>query len=321
MMTLRSGQMIVHIHPDETSMGAAAAESAIQSGLNAKAEGKRVVFWLMAAPSGFTFYDAFVGRVRSDSAAAELVRNARFYQFDDYPIPRGSERFPVTFRHLLETRLFDPIRTAAGGIGSVNPLELTGDGTKDSEVVQRYTEFLADELSATESVVIEVKGIGMDGHWGFHGAETPLEDPPGLMRVPVSSANIRQQMIDWPDYFPSVDSVPKYAVTANVGLFMQADHIIDVVPQAEKEYAILACYGNDQTHPAVPSSAAKEHPAAESHIASPAARALFEVRGIDGQAQARNRLPRESVERLKRLWHTPEDVDAMLRVLRDLQLA
>ncbi len=315
MTSLMAGTVPVHIHPDERVMGNAAADTVIKAGLAARARANDVVLWTMAAPSAFSFYDALVARAGADPEVADLLGAARFYQFDDYPISRSSDRFPVTFRHLLETRLFEPLRRAIGGIGEVCALDLVGEAAADAELMARYAAALSAELNDPNTTVIEIKGIGMDGHWGFHGAETPLNDPAAFRRVPMKSANIHQQMIDWPAFFPTRESVPEYAVTANIELFLKADLIVDIVPQAEKEYAVLACYGTEAVHPAIPSSAIKTHPHALSHVTAAAARSLIAVRNGDAP-----RLDPDTVIRLEALWDSEDDRAMMNAVLADLSL-
>ena len=56
--------------------GQAAADAAINSGLKAIDRGLLPVFWLMAAPSAFTFYSAFVERARTDSRIVAMARQA-----------------------------------------------------------------------------------------------------------------------------------------------------------------------------------------------------------------------------------------------------
>ena len=117
-----------------------------------------------------------------------------------------------------------------------------------------YRDRLLSVLDDPGSVVVQVKGIGMDGHWAFHGSETPIDASADIIRVPMGEANRHQQMIDWPEYFRRIEEIPEHAVTCTVELLLKADVIVDVVPQAEKEYAVLACYGDSTVSPAVPSS-------------------------------------------------------------------
>ncbi len=313
-MDFHSGRVRITVARDEAAMGALAAEEAARAAKDAAASGKKVAFWLMAAPSGFSFYEAFVARTREDPGLAAVVRSARYFQFDDYPIGRGDPRFPVTFRHLLETRFFGPLEKASGPLAGKRLLELGGDAG-DEAVLEGYREALLEVLEDDLWFVIEVKGIGMDGHWGFHGRETPLDSPPGLIRVPMSPLNVQQQLLDWPRYFRTVSDVPATAVTANVGLFLKADRILDLVPQRTKEFAVLACYGPGPVSPLVPSSALKTHPDARSYLTELSAEALLEYRR---RGTPESPVSEETLERLKGAWRSPGDPDRERRNVEEM---
>ena len=321
-----SGSIELMIAATDKEAGQAAADAVIDSGLKAIDRGQRPVFWLMAAPSAFTFYSAFVERARTESRIVAMARQAEWFQFDDYPISRKSPLFPVTFRHLLETEFYQPLIHTVGNIGTINHLELTGNEQNDQLVIEGYKERLISVIEDPECYVIQVKGIGMDGHWGFHGAETPLDAEAGLIRVEMNPANRRQQMIDWPEFYPEEENVPRYAVTCTVALFLRADRIIDIVPQPQKEYAVLACYGNDSIHPSLPSSAIKNHPEASSYLTLKSARSFLELKELRSK-DSNARISPESLTRLKRYWqdkNNPEDAESnvrdMLKVLNDLEL-
>lgn len=290
-----AGAVEISVASDTAGMGRAAQDVVRRQAIAAVARGQQLAFWVMAAPSGFSWYEALVADAAADPEFATAVRGATFYQFDDYPIARGDERFPVTFRHLLESRLFGPLTAAGVSPAAVRLLELDGSEA-DAATMARYGEELAARLADPASFVIEIKGIGMDGHWGFHGRETPLEAPPGLMRVLINAENRRQQTIDWPEYFPTPDRVPDYAATATVSLFMQADLIVDLVPQPEKAFAVLASYGSGRTVPDIPSSLLVRHPNARSFLTEGSAALLAPAR--------RDGLPlgRAAINRVTEIW-------------------
>ena len=305
MKELRAGDLVVYVCNDEKTMGDEAANRVLNEVRYAHSRGLTPVLWLMAAPSGFEFYEALVTQARASADISRMLDGIDIYQFDDYPISRESGRFPVTFRALLESRLIDPLKREVRITPNWHPLELTGDENSDDVVMARYSESLMSVLDSPRHYVVEVKGIGMDGHWGFHGGETPLDAPARIMRVPMNAENVAQQMIDWPEYFQETSDVPANAVSCNVALFMRADVIVDVVPQQSKEYSVLAAYGTDEVIGAIPSSAAKQHENAVSFVTQSAGRALLEYRerAEEGLSPA---LSEGTMERLKRIWEDPE---------------
>ena len=285
---------------------------------------KVIVFWLMAAPSGFPFYQALIERVERDIFLRKIIKKTHFFQFDDYPISRNSKKFSVTFRYLLENEFFKPLKNLCGKLPYIHFLELTGTD-KDKEISIAYKEDLLD-LREKNSYIIQLKGIGMDGHWGFHGSETPLDMPLDMIEVPMNKQNVHQQRIDWPKLFPRAEDVPKTAYTFNVNMFLLADEIIDNVPQPTKEYAVLTTYGTDDIINAIPSSALKKHHNAQAYITEKAAKALIEFR--KGRDKDKGyKLNDTTLNRLKNLWkdganqpYSSQNIRIMERVLRKLNM-
>ncbi len=324
MEILKAADVRIHVCDDENQMGHLAAERVVQEILDAKRRGQTPVLWLMAAPSGFAFYNSLCGMARNDSRVAEALNGIEIFQFDDYPIARDNPRFPVTFRYLLEDRVIAPLTEISGLKPLWRPLDLTGDLNKDDTIAALYATEVGKRLESKNYHVVEVKGIGMDGHWGFHGAETPLDNPPGIIRVPMNAENIAQQMLDWPQYYGKPQDVPSEAYSCNVALFLEADAIIDVVPQAAKEYSVLATYATEGVIPEIPSSAVKKHRNAAAFVTAVAAGALREFR--ENSATGNEPLLSEvAIDRLQGIWRQQkglsdpqESIDLMMGVLQKI---
>jgi len=211
-----------------------------------------------------------------------------------------------------------------GELPYIHFLELTGTD-KDKEISIAYQKELLD-LKEENSYIIQLKGIGMDGHWGFHGSETPLNMPPDMIAVPMNKQNIQQQRIDWPKFFPRAEDVPKTAYTFNVNMFLLADEIIDNVSQSTKEYAVLATYGTDDIINEIPSSALKKHHKAQAYITEEASKALIEFReGRDNNKVYK--LSNTTLNRLRDLWkddtdqlYSQQNIKTMEEVLRKLNM-
>lgn len=326
MRTITTSPVPVTVFSTEQEMGVAGAERVLHEVRRARQMNKKPVLWLMAAPSGFSFYRALVGRAVDDPATASDLDGVEVFQFDDYPIARDAEQFPVTFRSLLEELVVHPMRRRAGVELRWHPLELTDDDEHNNAVTAEYQSVLESRLDDDRAWVVEVKGIGMDGHWGFHGAETPLDSPPAIINVAMNAENIAQQMIDWPQFFTRPEDVPKEAYSCNVALFLRADAVVDLVPQASKEYSVLATYANAVVVEAIPSSALKRHDNAVSYVTAAAARALVEyVERRD--AETHPPLTDDTWHRLVAIWRNPDRprvekhaVETMTTVLRGLEI-
>lgn len=300
---LIAGKVKIFIESDEASMGKRTADMIAGELKKAAAAKKTPVLWLMAAPSGFAFYKAFVELSGKDKDLRALLPKTHFFQFDDYPVSRKDPKFPITFRALLEDYFFRPLEKVTGKLANIHLLELTGEASDDG-VTKDYVALLTKFLDDDDFFVIQIKGIGMDGHWGFHGSETPLDRSPGIIKVPMKGQNVHQQKLDWPEYFKTDEDVPKFAYSCTVSLFLKADYIVDNVPQAAKEFSILAAYGNDSIINDIPSSALKNHPNAAAVLTEKSARSLAEYRERLA-ATGEKKIPAEMHERLKAIWKEP----------------
>ena len=296
---MKSGYTTIYIEQTEDMMGSKAAQKAVSSLKEAFATGATPVMWMMAAPSGFAFYSSFVKIVKQDVVLQEVIKKTHFFQFDDYPIVRNDKRFPITFRHLLETHFFTPLERLIGKLSGINYLELTGE-ENDVNIAEDYKQKLIHVLIDPSYFVLQIKGIGMDGHWGFHGSETPLHREPMIMKVPINELNKQQQMLDWPEFFSSMNDVPPFAYTCTVSLFMKADMIIDLVPQSSKAFSILATYGIPTPHPLIPSSLLITHKNSYSFITKASSWALLDY-------LEKGELTDQTIKKLLSVWDNPSN--------------
>lgn len=308
-MEFFAGYTIIHVMQNADSMGLASAKLALQTMQKAMKAGRKPALWLMAAPSGLAFYRAFVDLCAIDPEYAALCRETEFFQFDDYPISRNDRRFPITFRNLLESYFFKPLAQTVGPLKNIHLLEL-GNGDEE-EAAKRYAEKLISVADDPKKFLVQLKGIGMDGHWGFHGSETPLDRSTGIIRVPMNEANIHQQMLDWPEYFPAEADVPRYAYTCDVSLFLRAHLIIDNVPQRSKMYSVLATYAIDEVIQDIPSTAIKQHPKSYAYLTMDSAGALLELKRLR-ENDSHAKLPEEWIRKLDALWDS-DDIESSTR--------
>lgn len=314
----------VTVAPDEAVMGRLTADHIVRTLKSKAGAGITTALWLMAAPSAFAFYKELIETAKQDAPLRDILKQTHFFQFDDYPISRQSPKFEATFRRLLEKHLFEPLSAILDELPNLHPLELTGTNA-DATVQNAYRDTIIG-LRDKGVYFIQLKGIGMDGHWGFHGAETPLEGRPDMITVPMNSQNARQQMLDWPEFFPTLADVPSTACTFNVPMFLLADEVVDNVPQASKAYSVLATYGTEAVINEVPSSAIKKHGQARAYLTKASASALLEFRQAR-QSDPRAKLGADTLRKLRELWRDPSAPDAenqnvklMEKVLRKLEM-
>lgn len=265
---LETGNAAVLVYPDEESMGLASAlRLAAEQTRLAEANGKASMI-LMAAPSAYSFYDAYVRLAQSSKRLQEAIRKTHFFQFDDYRLPL---HHPASFQYLLFTALFQ--RLAA--YYDPEKVHFFDGAAQDIDAeCKRY-----GDLILGHGPDLQLKGTGENGHWGFHEPGIPIDGEPRFMRVALTEENVAQQMRDHPHLFPSPAAAPREAYTANVPLFMRTRVLIeDNIPQPSKAFALLACYGSEKTDAITPSSMLKTHARAVIRTTEAAAWALMEYR-------------------------------------------
>ena len=283
--------VVVYETPAEMGLASALAIAAEQCRL--VAEKGETSLQLMAAPSAFPFYEAYVRLAQTSQELQRAIKQTHFFQFDDYLLPGHHQ---ASFRFLLTHHLFGPLADwyDCAKVHLYEPDVVGADAANAA-----YTELLL-----THGPDLMLKGQGEDGHWGFHQPGIPIDGPPAFITVRMNEMNISQQMRDHPELFRQRADVPAEAYTANVALFMKTKVLIeDNVPQAAKAYALLASYGNDVVDSCCPSGAVKKHPAAIARTTAAAAWALLEYR-------ERGRLSAEAMAKLDEIWETPGEPEA-----------
>jgi len=286
----QAGNLDVVIYDSPRDMGLASAIAIASEQCRLVAERGETSLQLMAAPSAFPFYEAYIGLAQLSDELQEAVGRTHFFQFDDYLLPGHHQ---ASFRFLLTHHLYGPLSEWYDS-KLIHLFEPDVDGPE--EACRKYTELLL-ELGPE----LMLKGQGEDGHWGFHQPGIPVEGEPDFITVQMNEMNVAQQMRDHPTLFREPEDVPAEAYTANVPLFMRTKELVeDNVPQASKAYAIVASYGNDTVDDCCPSSALKTHPAAVARTTMAAGWALVEYR-------EKGRLSADAMARLDEIWETPGD--------------
>jgi len=263
--SFRHNGLTFRIYQNSQDMGAASAHALAVKQIELAPRRTRIGFMIMAAPSAFAFYEAYVRLAALSPELRDAIAQTDFFQFDDYPL---SATHPATFRYLLNEHFFSKLKQVCSRV-NFHPLDVDAN---PAEACRRYTERVL-----ASGPDLQLKGVGENGHWGYHEPGVPLDDPPAFMAAKLSAENAAQQLRDHPALFRKPDDVPSEAYTANVTLFLRTRACIeDNVPQASKAFALLAAYGTDIVSATVPSSALKRHPSATVCTTAAAAWALEE---------------------------------------------
>lgn len=269
---IEAGGVRICVYGSPAEMGLASALGIASAQYKLVAENAETSMIIMAAPSAYPFYEAYARLVRCSADLQKTLRSTHLFQFDDYPLP---VHHPASFRFLLLQRFIMPLSQYCDP-AKVHLLE--ADSPDPEAACSLYGQSILEH-----GPDLQLKGLGENGHWGFHEPDVPLEGEPCFMKVRLTEGNVAQQMRDHPGLFDSPNAVPKEAYTANVALFLRTRHLIEEnVPQGSKAFALLAAYGSDVVDASVPSSALKKHPNAVVRTTMSAAWALlgYRKRGV-----------------------------------------
>ena len=152
---------------------------------------------------------------------------------------------PQCFSNFLKAHIFD-----LKPFGSVNLINAGAD--KDDEIA-RYSALLK-----SHPIDIVCMGIGENGHIAFNDPPVAdFNDKALIKKVELDDVCRMQQVHD--GCFPDFDSVPKYALSLTVPVFMSAKTLICTVPAPTKAEAVYRTL-NWEISEACPATVMRRHP-------------------------------------------------------------
>jgi glucosamine-6-phosphate deaminase len=242
--TLVVGNLQVKIFADRAALGRAAAFEAAASLKQAIREKGLARAIFAAAPSQNELLAGL-----SEDASVDWQKVVAFH-LDEYLGLAGDA--PQSFQTYLKEHLFDRVRP-----GQVNFLQgATADPTAETA---RYGSLLAEA-----GLDLACIGIGENGHIAFN--DPPFADFNDLQKVRIvdlDEVSRVQQVHD--GCFPSLETVPRQALTVTIPAILAARTIICVVPGPTKAQAVFDSLNGPIT-PLCPASILREHPAAQLFI-------------------------------------------------------
>ncbi len=151
---------------------------------------------------------------------------------------------PASFRRYLQERLFDhlPLRQT---------YLLAGDAVDPVEECDRYASLLAER-----TIDVACIGIGENGHLAFNDPPADF-DLPDLVHVVALDEACRQQQVG-EGHFPTLDDVPKQALSLSIPAIISAKTISCVVPDKRKQTAVH-CTLEGPLSPNCPASVLRQH--------------------------------------------------------------
>lgn len=213
-----SEQTWVKIHPDREGLGRLAARDVGDELRRLLAAQDRVRMLFAAAPSQSDMLRALTAEPGIDWSRVTA------FHLDEYVgLPKDS---PQTFGNWLRSEIFDLVP-----VGEVHIME--ADDAVD-RLLAGYPAKLAEV-----PVDIACIGIGVNGHIAFNEPSiADFEDPLAIKLVDLEEASRRQQVDD--GCFPSLDDVPRQAVTLTIPTILASHRIFCVAPGPSKSRAVCA---------------------------------------------------------------------------------
>ena len=106
-------------------------------------------------------------------------------------------------------------------------------------------------------------GIGENGHLAFNDPPADFETTSPYIVVALDKACRNQQFGE--GWFPTLDDVPKQAISMSIHQIMQSAHIICSVPDERKAKAVKDCLENEVS-PLYPASILQQHPSCSLYL-------------------------------------------------------
>ena len=228
--------MNISVHDTAAAAGQAAAEAAADTLRDAIRDRGRAVFVAATGNSQLDFLAHLTVAPGID------WRRTTMFHLDEYiGIPAGH---PASFRRYLTERFLGRVP-----VGTVHLV--AGDAPDIAAELTRLNGLIAG--TAIDAAFI---GIGENGHVAFNDPQADFATETPFIVVDLDEACRRQQVGE--GWFPSLDAVPRQAVSMSVRQILRAARIVCTVPDARKAQAVKETV-EGEIGPMVPASILRTH--------------------------------------------------------------
>jgi glucosamine-6-phosphate deaminase len=234
--------MILRVFDDKKSLGAAAAEQAVQAIRRAVKDRGAARIIAATGTAQLEFLDVLT---RAEGIEWKKVEMFHLDEYVGLPI-----NHPASFRKYLLEYLINKV-----GITRHHLLDGTGDA---SETARRVGEALR-----SAPIDIAFVGIGENGHLAFNDPPADFETEEPYIVVELDEACRRQQVGE--GWFANISEVPRRAISMSVRQVLKAKEILGVVPDMRKAPAVKLCF-EGEVSPMAPASILRTHPAATIYL-------------------------------------------------------
>ncbi len=234
-MNMEGNTMKVRVLKNYEELGKAAGEFSAEIIKKAIAEKGKARIVLSTGASQF---ETLKTLVESDVDWSKV----EMFHLDEYiNLP---ESHPASFRKYLKERFVSKVNLKAAHF-------VDGEGNVEETIRKLTEEIRKDEID------LGLIGIGENAHIAFNDPPADFDTREAYIVVNLDDACKRQQVRE--GWFPTVDDVPKQAISMSVYQIMQCKVIVSAVPHKVKANAIKLTLENDVTN-TIPATMLKKHP-------------------------------------------------------------
>ena len=227
----------IRVYETRAAMADAAAERAAAALRAAIAERGRAHVIAATGASQFEFLERLVA-----APGIDWPRTV-FFHLDEYVgLP---DTHPASFRKYLRERLADRVHPGAFHF-------IEGDAPDPAAECRRVGAILA-----LHPIDVAFVGIGENGHLAFNDPPADFETAAPYIVVELDEDCRRQQLGE--GWFPSLEDVPRRAISMSIQQILKSREILCVVPDARKARAVKECLSGEVS-PRHPASILQRHP-------------------------------------------------------------
>ena len=243
----------VHIFENKVISGKAAAARGAELIRQALAAYGTANIVVATAPSQNEMYDALVAEPGVDWGKVNIFHLDEYIGLD--------ENHPASFRFNLHKTFLDRLPQKPMCFHPVQG---------ENPDPQAVCDALEKEIAPLRLDVAFI-GIGENGHIAFNDPPADFETKRSYLPVKLDEVCRHQQFAE--GWFPSMDAVPKVAISMSVPQIFKAKAIINTVPDARKASAVAAAVEGPVTN-LCPASILQTHPDCHLYLDAPAASLL-----------------------------------------------
>ena len=247
---------MLQIYSDKEKMGAAAAAHGGAKIIRAIEEQGYANIIVATGASQFTMLSALAKMPGIDWTKVTM------FHLDEYVgLP---ESHPASFRKYIKERFVAQLPAPLKAAYYVNGSD------PDPEKACREL----GEIISKHPIDVCFIGIGENGHIAFNDPPADFETEKPYIVVDLDEACRKQQLGE--GWFPTLDDVPKQAISMGVRQILKSKAIVNTVPDARKANAMKITF-EEEMCPCHPASVIRIHPDCETFCDEPAAASLSKL--------------------------------------------